>query len=465
MKKSEDIPPSLRRSGGFSREKTMVVDCPSCRTKFAVDPGLLEGVHNPRFHCSRCDHYFEVGLSSGGSSDSSSLGGSPPVDEAANPEVEFGDFGIDSEILDEPDTTPLEQLSLPLDYEGESESLPFPSDLFLDDLEHEPQAVHDRGAIPGVSVPWPSERGDDSLETDLSAFSDRGQNFSAIAAMRSSSDAATTINTARSGISAAASIPSAMRSLDRPMFPQASGVHRVMDFDERPLPGRENWPTRGAVPSRDSGPSREELPTRSVNSLPSAQSSRTPFRSAVSSLPLEASSYGVLARLVLIPILFLGVLSIFGVYPVRASAVVRAIEEREPLALVVPPRHLSVDDLSADIRPLENGTRVFEIRGRLSNQSEKSFKHVMLKASLLTEDGQEIRSVLFPAANQLQGTVIESLNEETLEALGKKSVSADTSIASGTASNFRLIIEEPPPSASHYTVRVFGAEKVPSAGS
>lgn len=442
----------------------MVVDCPSCRTKFAVDPGLLEGVHNPRFHCSRCDHYFEVGLPNGGSSGSSSLGVRLPGDEAGLPEADFGDFGGDSRILDEPDTTPLEQLSLPLDYEGESESLPFPSDLFLDDLEHEPQAVHDQAAIPGVSVPWPSERGDVSLETDLSAFSDRGQNFSAIAAMRSSSDAATTINTPRSGISAAASIPSAMRSLDRPMFPSTSGARRVMDFDERPLPGRENWPTRDTVPPRETGPSREVVPARSVNSLQSAQSSRVPVRSAVSSLTLETSSYGELARLLLIPIFFLGVLSIFRVYPVRASAVAKAIEDREPLALVVPPRHLNVDDISADIRPLENGTRVFEIRGRLNNQSEKFFKHVMLKASLLTEDGQEIRSVLFPAANQLQGTVIESLNEETLEALGKKSVSSDTSIASGATSNFRLIIEEPPPSASHYTVRVFGAEKVPTAG-
>ncbi len=37
----------------------MVIECPSCKTKFAVDGAQLRDVDAPRFHCSRCDHFFE----------------------------------------------------------------------------------------------------------------------------------------------------------------------------------------------------------------------------------------------------------------------------------------------------------------------------------------------------------------------------------------------------------------------
>lgn len=37
----------------------MIIQCPSCSTKFSLDTSALAGVQNPRFHCSRCDHFFE----------------------------------------------------------------------------------------------------------------------------------------------------------------------------------------------------------------------------------------------------------------------------------------------------------------------------------------------------------------------------------------------------------------------
>ena len=38
----------------------MIVQCPACKTRFSVDSAQLSGVMNPRFHCSRCGHYFEL---------------------------------------------------------------------------------------------------------------------------------------------------------------------------------------------------------------------------------------------------------------------------------------------------------------------------------------------------------------------------------------------------------------------
>lgn len=39
-------------------ENKTVVQCPSCRAKFAINRELLAQHDEPRFHCSRCDHVF-----------------------------------------------------------------------------------------------------------------------------------------------------------------------------------------------------------------------------------------------------------------------------------------------------------------------------------------------------------------------------------------------------------------------
>lgn len=44
-----------------SSEPHVVVTCPTCRTKFAVEGSLVASFETPRFHCSRCDAVFEIG--------------------------------------------------------------------------------------------------------------------------------------------------------------------------------------------------------------------------------------------------------------------------------------------------------------------------------------------------------------------------------------------------------------------
>lgn len=43
-----------------SSEPHVVVGCPSCQTKFAVESSLVASYENPKFHCSRCDAVFEI---------------------------------------------------------------------------------------------------------------------------------------------------------------------------------------------------------------------------------------------------------------------------------------------------------------------------------------------------------------------------------------------------------------------
>ena len=39
-------------------EPSVVIPCPSCDTKFAVESSLIAAVETPKFHCSRCDAVF-----------------------------------------------------------------------------------------------------------------------------------------------------------------------------------------------------------------------------------------------------------------------------------------------------------------------------------------------------------------------------------------------------------------------
>ena len=46
-----------------SSEPHVVVECPSCSTKFAVETSLVASYEIPKFHCSRCDSVFELSVS------------------------------------------------------------------------------------------------------------------------------------------------------------------------------------------------------------------------------------------------------------------------------------------------------------------------------------------------------------------------------------------------------------------
>lgn len=43
--------------------QTIVVQCPSCSTKFSLEQERLVGITDPQFHCSKCDHVFTANLS------------------------------------------------------------------------------------------------------------------------------------------------------------------------------------------------------------------------------------------------------------------------------------------------------------------------------------------------------------------------------------------------------------------
>lgn len=51
-------------SDGHAEGTIIAIQCPSCKTKFGVDAGVLGQVARPRFHCSKCDTTFSKSLAS-----------------------------------------------------------------------------------------------------------------------------------------------------------------------------------------------------------------------------------------------------------------------------------------------------------------------------------------------------------------------------------------------------------------
>ena len=44
--------------GSRRDQEGLIIQCPACQARFALTAAALEGIEQPRFHCSRCDHIF-----------------------------------------------------------------------------------------------------------------------------------------------------------------------------------------------------------------------------------------------------------------------------------------------------------------------------------------------------------------------------------------------------------------------
>ncbi|RIL11391.1 MAG: hypothetical protein DCC75_02435, partial [Proteobacteria bacterium] len=85
-----------------SHSNQVIVQCPNCQTKFGLDSSIVNGLEDPRFHCSRCDHVFSWELRNEYS---------PPADAAASqpllePEEDLGEQFDDLETIDREEAEP-----------------------------------------------------------------------------------------------------------------------------------------------------------------------------------------------------------------------------------------------------------------------------------------------------------------------------------------------------------------------
>lgn len=100
---------SLRKVA-YSEDRHIIVQCPSCQTKFAVDNSLVAGLEAPRFHCSRCDHVFSfaspssTGEEAGTQAETSQLAEAPSLFEESAENSDEPMHASFPEDLDEEET-------------------------------------------------------------------------------------------------------------------------------------------------------------------------------------------------------------------------------------------------------------------------------------------------------------------------------------------------------------------------
>lgn len=118
----------------------MIIQCPSCDTKFSVDSSQLADVENPRFHCSRCDHFFESKLSASSKPSAASETRALPKADTNVYERESEERAEDFEDLHDIDAGTSQEESSPTGHQLnllDSEFVPDFDDDFLDQSNEE----------------------------------------------------------------------------------------------------------------------------------------------------------------------------------------------------------------------------------------------------------------------------------------------------------------------------------------
>lgn len=145
----------------------MVIECPSCKTRFAIDAQQLSGAENPRFHCSRCGHLFEMPEKQPPEPPAPAPDAAPQVmaRAAAEPEIDNGDFS--SPALP-PEPVP-EQLALAGLEEQDRSSAPASraQNFRRDEISEMMSSFEEE---PLVTASWPEQSGERTYEVDLSAL-------------------------------------------------------------------------------------------------------------------------------------------------------------------------------------------------------------------------------------------------------------------------------------------------------
>jgi predicted Zn finger-like uncharacterized protein len=134
----------------------MVIQCPSCGTRFSVEVEEFSGARNPTFHCSRCNHFFD-------------LKGKRRSLTANRSEENTVSHNRDKDSKER-------QLSL-LSEELLSEPAEWSTRTGMIDFNSEQRKNAEESELPLVTAEWPDSRTDREIEVDLSEVARRTTPF------------------------------------------------------------------------------------------------------------------------------------------------------------------------------------------------------------------------------------------------------------------------------------------------
>jgi len=394
--------------------KNTIIQCPSCRTRFAVDSSSLAQLEFPKFHCSRCDHVFSMEESSHFYVEPRRNGGngSVKVFDASPEDINNFRTQEDEESFDVPswrnDRNASRGLEIPRSFENNFQAAP----------PHE--SLHGGDDISG-----------DFDEQQMPLFGSNLRN--------------TDTRSFRPGVlfghrrSDTGSSPRGFSLKDDTSLSPSDFGNVQYDFIDEKEPGG------GDGGSGRKGRDLTEAPA-ATQILPSG-AAPSPWRTlGMLSLPLGA---------------MLLVLLVLSLFLSNNSAISRSISGYfSPGGQQVAPAALHISEARFKRVTLENGENVGIISGSISNNTPEAFKEVTLEGFAFDARGKPVASQRVSAASSLAKTRIKSLTLDMIESLQSGQLSKGFRLDPGEKYEFAMALIPPENSqattAQMANVRYFG---------
>ncbi len=424
----------------------MIIECPSCRTKFSVDTAQVRSVKNARFHCSRCDHFFER-------AETTVVGTTAvaAVDTKAHKHTEAG-----------PEQLPLLPEKSPPKGKRSGLSSALASE------EHQ-----------GITADWPDKPSNEVLTADLR----HAVSLSMVSKKQPSrtSDNYTKPEEPIKGVAqpieppptepvaVSSQIDSHSEVLSDDRTPRLEGFadSRQDTQDEQTAPAKSLPTITRSVPNAPDPGLRPWEPAASLPATPELdpvqREVRRPAKRLKLFLPRSVSllhspvSHSPVTLVTSFPAALCLFFLLWSVNITSTPLGLKRLLNLDTEILPrIPPPGVQVVDLASSVVTLDDGKQIIQLTGKVLNGTSKAIGEVMLKAALYDSENQEVCSLVSDAANGLMSAArLAALDQNTLERLQRQTAAPDRRLNPSQAEPFKLIFAAPLDRAAWYTTRVY----------
>ena len=433
----------------------MVIECPSCHTKFFIDSSQLEEVESPRFHCSRCDHFFELNAESR----STAPEPQPPEAPQENPPEESFEAAAQPPApeTDEALTDEAEQL----DWLPKSKSGRHKETIRVDRTQLTYKVV-DGKKVPLITADWPDAPEHEQREVDMRSILDTPDSAISEDDLLAAETEAGFVLVKRKDDHAGNETRSRLAadlagddSWDKPdnfspaVTARPEPERRSMVWDhEKKFPDTSDHQIERGQALRSKGQRSASLVTRE-----DGHDLAEPF-SAIDRY--RGANFLSLLILCSMP---LAVFLVLGLWGRNVSASPTMIKNwlglRNEQAPHLAPAGLGIIDLSAGIDSLVDGKKVVFLQGKVINATLGSFTNIVLEAKLYDEENQELASLRAPAENGLSGAKILAFPLDQLNELQQKPADKPQQLKPNETVPFQLVFTEAATHASWFSARIY----------
>lgn len=474
----------------------MIVECPSCLTKFSIDSQQLANIDDPRFNCCRCGSYFELqqtqaeaieAITTKSSSpqtttettsaqvtaDESTQSGTWLIDETLfaaekntaskpstdtqpewvpDPEAELEDLfapkkageqlnllntEVDNSEIEVVESEPKEQWSLGQESSGQQAT--------RDESTADESTAGESTAQDLVTAEWPdaSPRKKTPTPSITTTFSQSTQ-----------TPKTPNVLETKKKTKIAELLAQAKARSDEEFEEQLSRVN---------LP--ETKPDPAKLSSKDAAQEKEKRRARKRAKKQQKLIRDITFREkrALGKLPkLNIRQQAPISCIASVPVLLLLIVTFIASNLEELPLFVQQVLQVDTDSLPrLPPAGLGIVDLSSSVITLDSGHRALEIRGELLNATSESFHDIRLLASLFNSANEKINSLVVNPENELRGAQVVALDAEAIQRLQSRRTIDSSEVVPNERLAFRIVFPTYRGTEKWFSTSVYSVEREP----